>query len=314
MVASTNPKRDWENLFAIWSQPPSKAERERCSRAVEAIRSAVAEDAVLSSTRAVWAHPQGSYRNHTNVRQDSDVDVCVFRKDMIFCENLPANIAPQAIGLYPTNYTFTQYKNEVQRALVNKFGHNSVQRGNKAFNIKESVSRVDADATPCFEYRYYIANQLNPLYFHQGIGLINEKTDSLIFNFPEQQHANGVIKDNATQFRFKKTVRIIKKLRYEMKDEGYSSAGPIASFLIESLVWNIPNAQFSLPSLISSGSLYDMVQRILAYLWENTRDDSTCKGWTEENGIKFLFHNSQSWNRAQVNAFLYDAWNRIQNR
>ncbi len=137
--------------------------------------------------------------------------------------------------------------------------------------------------------------------------MIADDTRRRITNFPEQQYANGVAKNDATGRRFKKSVRIIKKLRYQMEDAGYKSAEAMASFLIESLVWNAPN------HLFSATSLRDMVQGILAHLWEETRADATCNKWTEENGIKFLFHSSQSWTRAQANQFLYDAWNYVEN-
>ena len=64
------------------------AERDgaRCDRAVKSIKDAVAADATLAS-KTVRTFPQGSYRNRTNVRQDSDVDVCVLceRSTTISC-------------------------------------------------------------------------------------------------------------------------------------------------------------------------------------------------------------------------------------
>ena len=76
----------------------------------------------------------------------------------------------------------------------------------------------------------------------------------------------------------------------------------MASFLIESLIWNAPN------SLFDTVSLRDMTQGVVAHLWGHTRDDASCSA-----GIKFLFHGSQSWTRAQANQFLYDAWNYVEN-
>ena len=62
-------------MFSAWSKPPGKTEQERCDRAVRAIKDSVAADATLAA-KNVRTFPQGSYRNRTNVRQDSDVDVC----------------------------------------------------------------------------------------------------------------------------------------------------------------------------------------------------------------------------------------------
>lgn len=305
MTLQSRTKRDWESVFTNWSQPPGKTEQEKCERAIRAVQDAIARDPTLSA-KNVATFAQGSYRNRTNVRQDSDVDVCVLC-DNTFLYNLPTGItAPQA-NITPATYTFRDYKNDVERALVNRFGRPNVRRGNKAFDINENTSRVDADAAPCFLYRLYYTAWSGELRYHQGTALIADDDGRVITNYPQQQYDNGVAKNDATGRRFKKAVRIVKKLCYEMEDAGYKSAEAMASFLIESLIWNAPD------NLFSASSLRSMTQSILEYLWENTRADATCKQWTEENGIKYLFHPTQSWTRADANQFLYDAWNYVEN-
>ena len=304
MTVLTRARRDWERVFSEWSKPPGKTEQERCDRAVRAIKDAVAADATLA-TKNVRTFPQGSYRNRTNVRQDSDVDVCVLCEDTFFY-HLPPGISAQDAGIVPATYKFGNYKNDVERALVNRFGRPNVRRGNKAFDVNESSRRVDADAAPCFAYRLYLTGWAGGLQYHEGTALVADDTGRLITGFPRQQYDNGVAKNEATDRRFKRAVRIVKKLCHEMEDAGVASAGTMASFLIESLVWNAPDHLFGPPSL------RDMTQGVIAHLWENTRADATCDAWTEENGIKLLFHGSQSWARARANQFLYDAWNYVE--
>ena len=147
MTVLTRTRRDWERVFSTWSKPPGKTEQERCDRALRAIKDAVAADATLA-TKSVRTFPQGSYRNRTNVRQDSDVDVCVLCEDT-FYYGLPAGISAQDAGIFPATYKFGSYKNDVERALVNRLGRSNVRRGNKAFDVNESSRRVDADAAPC---------------------------------------------------------------------------------------------------------------------------------------------------------------------
>ena len=53
------------------------------------------------------------------------------------------------------NYSFSQFKNELEEALVSYFGRAAVKRGNKAFDIKATVSHVEADVIPLFEFRQY---------------------------------------------------------------------------------------------------------------------------------------------------------------
>ena len=305
MSVATRTRRNWEHVLSTWSKPPGKTEQERCDRAVRAIRDAVAVDPTLAA-KTVRTFPQGSYRNRTNVRQDSDVDVCVLCENT-FHYDLPAGVSAEDVGIFPATYKFGSYKNDVERALVNRFERANVRRGNKAFDVNENSRRVDADAAPCFAYRLYFSSWPRGFQYYEGTALIADNTGRLITNFPQQQYDNSVAKNEATNRRFKRAVRIVKKLSHEMEEVGITSARTMASFLIESLIWNAPD------HLFGSLSLREMTQGVIAHLWGHTRTDATCSAWKEENGIKFLFHDSQSWTRSQTNQFLYDAWNYVEN-
>jgi hypothetical protein len=126
-----------------------------------------------------------------------------------------------------------------------------------------------------------------------------------IINWPQQNYDNGVTKNDETGRRFKAVTRILKNLRNEMADEGYQAADPIASYLIECLVWNVPNEGFGHDTLRAD------VRWALAHLWNNTRTDETCKEWGEINELKYLFRSGQPWTRAQVSSFLQAAWDYI---
>jgi len=314
--------QNWEEVFTAWSQPPGKTEEERCDRAERMIKQAIETDHTLQ-TKTIRTFSQGSYRNRTNVRQDSDVDVCVLCEDAFFYD-LPAGVSESSIGIVPANYHFDSYKNDVERALISKFGRGSVWRGNKAFDVNKNTGRVDADVAPCFAYRRYVSERK----YYDGTALIAGDTGQRITNFPQQQYDNGVAKNNANGRRFKKAVRIVKKLSNEMEDSGVLAARAMTSFLIESLIWNVPDELFgihssdslwssSLTILGSSQSLHGMMLTILTYLHDRTRDDCLggveCLNWTEENGIKPLFPSSRLQSRTQVNQFLHDALNYIQN-
>lgn len=85
--------RDWEAQFRVWAKPPGQMEQERCDNAVSAIRNAInASDKLNRRGITVFVH--GSYRNNTNVRQDSDVDVGILCTDMFFYD-LPEGMTAQ---------------------------------------------------------------------------------------------------------------------------------------------------------------------------------------------------------------------------
>ena len=90
---------------------------------------------------------QGSYRARTNVREDSAADY----------------------GRVPSDISYVDYKNLVERALVDYLGQSSVRRGDKAFDVHANTYRVDADVIAAFEHRRYFRDETNR--WLTGIGL-----------------------------------------------------------------------------------------------------------------------------------------------
>ena len=146
--------RDWERDFSFWAQPPSKTEEQRSENAIGAIRNAVNSSSSKLKQRRLKIFTQGSYRNRVNVRQDSDVDVGVMLYEY-FMPQYPEGKTAADFGNEDVAYSFLQFKNELEEALVNHFGRGTVKRGNKAFNIRENTYHVEADVVPLFEFRQY---------------------------------------------------------------------------------------------------------------------------------------------------------------
>lgn len=291
--------RDWEASFESWGKPPGETERDKCENAERAIRKAIAASNVLS-TRSVDVFAQGSYRNRTNVRKDSDVDICILCRDVFFFD-LPDGITREQFGFTsPGNYSYEQFKNDVGSALVSYFGNTGVTRGNKAFDIHANTYRVDADAVPAFEYRRYN----NFTSYHEGTRFFPDQGGT-VTNWPQQNYDNGVAKNDATGRRFKSLVRILKRLRNEMADAGFPAATPIPSYLIECLGWNVSNEG------LAHNAYKDDVRYALAHLWNNTRSDESCHEWGEINELKYLFRAGQPWTRQGTNSFLHAAWNYV---
>lgn len=81
-------------------------------------------------------------------------------------------------------------------------------------------------------------------------------------------------------------VRIMKKIRYIMQDNGYSSSNKVSSFGLESLLWNIPDSIFA--KYTSYRFVFDELIK-----YAKKEDISNFK---EANGIKDLFPNQQTLN------------------
>ena len=289
--------RDWEAQFREWAKPPGKTEQDRCDNADSAIRNAVrASDKLRARSILVFAH--GSYRNNTNVRKDSDVDIGILCTDTFFYDPLPEGLTQQTLGFLDATYPYDQYKNEIEEALVNHFGRSAVKRGNKAFDVHETSYHVEADVAAFFEHRRYNTNGT----YLKGVELRTDKENRRVINWPEQHYENGVSKNKETGTRFKSMVRVLKALSNEMTGGGVK-AGDIPGFLIECSVYNVPNDHFQ------HYSYTDDVKAVLVFLYENTNTDDTCSKWVEVSGLKWLFRPTQKWTREQVNSFTYAACN-----
>lgn len=298
--------RDWETIFRNWSKPSSDTEQQKCDNAVRMIREAIKEDTALSP-KNIEVFAQGSYRNNTNVRQDSDVDICVCLMDVFFADySMSGGLTAQYIGNYDTNYTYNEFKNSVEKTLVTKFGSTSVKRGNKAFDIHANTYRVDADVVACFEHRRYTGrkNYDGTFYYLSGTEF-RPDSDWRVINWPQQHYENGVAKNDATGNRFKYITRVLKRLRNEMADKGITAAKPIPSYLIECLVWNVPNEGFGHDTYTAD------VRYVLAHTFNETINDEKCSEWGEVNELKYLFRSGQPWTRQQAHDFLSAAWDYI---
>jgi hypothetical protein len=267
------------------------------------IHSAISQSMALAH-RTIQVFAQGSYRNNTNVRQDSDVDICVRCMD-VFLYDLPADLSKEQAAIFDATYTYAQFKNELEEALVAKFGRAGVTRGNKAFDVHENTYRVDADVVACFEHRRYTGTTPagQPRYL-SGTEL-RPDSGGRVINWPEQHYDNGVAKNKATGGRFKNITRVAKRLRNEMASNGIAAAKPIPSYLIECLVWNVPDAGFG------HNTYTDDVRHVLAHTFNETMKDETCHEWVEVNELKYLFWPSQAWTRSQAHAFLGAAWDYV---
>ena len=293
-----------EETLTSWSQGPSKTEADKCENAESAVRKAIAADEKLSKMD-VSVFAQGSYRNRTNVRQDSDVDITVRLNTTIFVDYPPGKTGAD-FGNGPASIIFKDFKSMVGDALVGYFGSDGVTPGIKAFDVHENSYRIDADVVPTFEHRRY-SGRLNPDGSHNylaGIGF-DPDTGPRIINWPEQNYTNGVDRNDVTGRSYKRVIRILKRLRNKMQDEKVAESSNIASFLIECLVWNAPHEAFEHDTYAA------IVRHVVADIWNRTRKDEDCKEWGEVNELKYLFRTAQPWTRDQANKFLHAAWNYI---
>jgi hypothetical protein len=146
-----------EESFTSWSKGPADTETTKCENAETAVRKAIDADEKLAGLD-ISVFAQGSYKARTNVRQDSDVDICV-RYNSTFFPDYPDGKTKESFGNVDGTMKFSDFKNMVEKALKGYFGDDGVTRGNKAFDVHANTYRIDADVVPTFEHRRYSGNK-----------------------------------------------------------------------------------------------------------------------------------------------------------
>lgn len=300
--------KEWELKFSGWAKPPGKTESEKIERTIKAIRKALNSDGWLKDHSKVYV--QGSYRNRVNVKQDSDIDIGILYTGNAFCEDYPEGMTRADFGNIEGDHSYSDFKNEVVQALINYFGNGAVTRGNKAIDIHENTYRIDADVVPVYVHRRYSKDGS----YICGTQFFSDD-DNKIINWPErlyddrfwpdQHYENNVSKNSVTGRKYKGVVRILKKLRNEMADQGIVEANPISGFLIECLVWNASNHIFS------SEKWEDMARGCITFLWSNTQNYEACEEWGEVSELKYLFKGSPDSKRKEAYNFIDAAWDYI---
>ena len=226
--------------LATMAKPASDSEEERMEHARSAVYQALQAGGILSSDKyEVFA--QGSYANNTNVRNYSDVDINVCYTDAFYFD-LPYGVSREEYGFTgDVQYSYSRFKDDIESMLVSRFGRNQVQRKNKCLHVVENTYRAEIDVVPTWLYRNYKSRWD----YNQGVALYPDNSYTKVINYPKQHLENGIVKNNATSRRFKKTVRIVKNLKYKMESDGYYRNDKITSFLIESLIYNLGDGYFN---------------------------------------------------------------------
>jgi len=285
-----------EANFKAYTRPPSITEEEQLRNAERMVREAISAHPKLKLLETE-TFGQGSYANNTNVKLNSDIDINV-RLSSSFFYNIPSNKLASDFNLNsPTEYTFKEYKDTVQEALENKFGKSEVVRNDKCLTVKGNTYRVETDVVPTWKYREYYENGK----YVVGAKFISDKGRSIL-NYPLQHIDNGVSKNTNTHRRFKRNVRIIKRIRYQMIDSGVHVSNGITSFLLECLFWNVPNQIFNANDLWS-----EQLKGALSHIYINTETEEKCKEWGEVSELLYLFR-GHKWTVKEVNEFIASLW------
>lgn len=250
---------------------------------------------------------QGSYRNDTNIRADSDVDVIVqfntpiwrsprlspFREEDVFFEAVD-----RVYGVWQ------QYRSDVLASLIHYFGRRRVDdSGNNSLKVRGDANRLNADVIPCFLYYSPLLTPSGRLTHSliPGIQYFTQEEGRIVINYPKAHYRRGVLKNKNTNSRFKPTVRVFKNARKYLVERGFIDEDLAASYFIQCLLYNAPD-------LLFAPNFQMTFFNILKWLQTSNMASFRC-----QNGQTDLFGDSpQFWSVEKADQFidaLVDLWN-----
>ncbi len=181
---------------------------------------------------------QGSYKNDTNIRGDSDVDVVV-ELTSTFYSNLTDD-EKRSLGLTPATYNWSEFVRGVLDRLTAYYGATQITRGNKCINLAPTTGRLPADIIICSTYKWYS----NLSVVADGITFWAHGNNQQIISYPKIHYDKCVTKNGETNGWFKPSVRMLKNARSHLVDQGVIDEKVAPSYLLECLIYGVPNHNF----------------------------------------------------------------------
>ena len=219
-------------------------------------------------------------------------------KDTFYSE-YPDGYTREHYGFCAGTNSFDDFRKDVINALKNKYGKENIKPGNKSIKMESTSHRVEADAVPAFQYKNYkIINSTNKNHYVEGIKFYSNTNDEVI-NYPKEHIENGKRKNTDTQRRYKRTARIFKRIRHQMMQNDIPVKKCISSFLIESLLFNVDDFQFT-----HDEPWNNKIKDIIKYLQDDDKSN-----YTEVSGKLDLFDDTRKWNIDSVDKFLKQMYN-----
>jgi len=236
---------------------------------------------------------QGSYKNNTNIRGDSDVDV-VAQLNSTFYSNLSEEQQRQ-LGLFPAVYGWSEFRVDVIKALENYYGQSLITESNKSIKVKANSGRLVADVVICTQYRKY--KSLNKYDYIEGMCFWSRNDDRQIINYPKFHYDNSVSKHQNCSKQYKPLVRMFKNMR------GYISGDSTPSYFLECILYNVLNSNFKT-------NYQEAFYNIVNWLNKTELDNFVC----QNEQLKLFGMTPEQWSTNRAKEFiknlilLWDNW------
>lgn len=259
----------------------------------QSIRTAI--PSIGASTREIFL--QGSYKNNTNIRGDSDVDVVVSLTSTYYRDI--SELSEREKRLYlkaktDATYDWSEFRKDILSSLRNAYGANRITEGKKSIKIAASSNTVNADVVvSCLFRKYHKFESQTNQSFTEGIIFWTIPDKKQVISYPKIHSDRLVNKNQQTGSWYKPTVRIFKNARTYMENNSLIQPNLVPSYFLESLIYNIPNSYFS-------NNHQSNFPNILRWLRQNDLSGCMCP-----DGMKRIFGNEDGqWKLNSANYFI----------
>lgn len=280
-----------ESQLKTWSNAPGSTLYQNSHNSV---KNALSQSQILES-RNFEVYLQGSYKNSTNIKGDSDVDIVVQLNDVYYHDISELPTEQQQLfnsSWVPATYTLQEFKTQVLQALQSYFGANSIRVGTKSIKLSGNQNRVSADIIVASEYKYYTQFTSYSQSCIKGIAFFPTNSQIKIINYPKVHYDNGVSKNQTTNTVFKQFVRIFKNINSKLVEDGKVNSSLASSYFIECLIYNVSNDSFT-------GETYkDCMYKILKHL-----NESDLNNFETVSGMHWLCRGN-NWNPTNAKSFI----------
>ncbi len=230
-----------ENQLKIWAQPGTV---QGAKNTHAAIRNALRRHKWPGDVR-YRTYLQGSYRNNTHLRRQSDVDVVVELTSFPIRDGstLPDSQKRLLEEKFPEpEYGWRQFRRDVRRAITAGFGESRVREGRKTLKLVMEAPEIPVDVVVAVRYLTYAEYSGQRSYKNmEGMGLYLPTESRWTVSYPHIHRRNGVGKEKATNWWFRRCIRMFKNARAQLVEERRLAPATARSYQIECLLYNVPD-------------------------------------------------------------------------
>lgn len=240
---------------------------------------------------------QGSYKNDTNIRGDSDVDVVV-QLNSAFRSNLNEE-QKRRFEFSAATYGWKQFRADVLEALYNYYGWDKVREGRKSLKVRTPY--LPADVMVCIQYRKYRQPPWSENDYVEGMTFYVPTEGRWVINFPKLHYSNGVDKNKRTEGWYKKTVRLFKNARTYLVDRNLIPSDLAPSYFLECLLYNVPDGKFGSTFQSTFCNVVNWLLQVdfIGFVCQNEQlplFGDTPEQWSEEEAQQFMRAMVGLWN------------------